>query len=148
MPNLKPDHVEPTPEEDAHLDELIAADPEDPEHWGAQRGSASETAPHILAAHKLGMMYPAHIISPGEMLKAEMANQGISYRQLAALTGRATRILTEIARNRKSVTARTALDLEGALDIPAQVWLHLEAKYRLGLERERRQQLEHDARTG
>ena len=35
MPNVRPDHVDPTGEEDARLEAEIAADPDDPAHWGA-----------------------------------------------------------------------------------------------------------------
>ena len=33
MPQLKPDHIDPTDEEEAEIQRQIAADPEDSAHW-------------------------------------------------------------------------------------------------------------------
>ena len=33
MPQLKPDHISPTDEEEAEIQQQIAADPEDSAHW-------------------------------------------------------------------------------------------------------------------
>ena len=43
----------------------------------------------------------------------------------------------EIILGKKAITPRTALDLARVLEIPAYVWVRLEADYRLALERQK-----------
>ena len=138
MPALKPDHVEPTSEEDARLDELIASDPEDSAHWDARAPRpASEVIPKIVDADRRGTLRILGA-SPGATLKGVLIERGISQLQLATLMGRPPNAVTDIIHSKQAITARTALELEDALSIPAQYWLHMEADYRLALERERR----------
>ena len=43
----------------------------------------------------------------------------------------------EIIVGKKAITPRTALELERELEIPAHIWVRLEADYRLALERQK-----------
>ena len=43
----------------------------------------------------------------------------------------------EIIRGKKAITPRTALELERELEIPAHIWMRLEADYRLALEQQK-----------
>ena len=43
-------------------------------------------------------------------------------------------VINEIVLGKKALTARTALELEKVLEIPAHVWVGLEGRYRLALE--------------
>ena len=74
-------------------------------------------------------------IPPGMLLKDELAARGMSQHQLAAAMGRPVNTINAIIAGRKAITARTAVELERALDISARTWLHLESTYRLALER-------------
>ena len=74
-------------------------------------------------------------IPPGLTLRDELAARGMSQRQLAAVMERPASAVNAIALGKKAITPRTALGLERALDIPAHIWLRLEADYRLALER-------------
>ena len=74
-------------------------------------------------------------IPPGMLLKDELAARGMSQRQLAASIGRLANTVSALIAGQKALTARTAVELEQALDVPAHLWLHLEATYRLALER-------------
>ncbi len=53
--------------------------------------------------------------------------------------GRPVSVINEIVHGTKIITADTALDLEQALDIPAETWLKMEAAYRLEEARNRKQ---------
>ncbi len=74
-------------------------------------------------------------IPPGETLSDELAARGLTQREFARLTGRPEQAISEIVRGKKQITARTALQFEQALGIPAIFWLNLEANYRLTLAR-------------
>ena len=74
-------------------------------------------------------------IPPGELLAEELDARELTQKALAEAMGRSPQIVSEIVRGRTAITARTAIDLERALGIPAQFWLNLEASYRLALAR-------------
>ena len=83
-------------------------------------------APHI---------EPNVAIPPGEHLQEELDARGMPQQTLAELVGCSPRVLREVVRGKKAVTAEFALELEAALGIPANVWMSLEANYRLVLAR-------------
>ena len=74
-------------------------------------------------------------IPPRMLLKDELSAQGMSQRQLATIHGIAGQHHERSYVRQKPLTARTAVELERALAIPAHLWVHLEANYRLALER-------------
>ena len=76
-------------------------------------------------------------IPPGLLIRDEIAARGMSQRQLAGAMRRPVYAVHAIISGRKAVTARTALELEQVLEIPAHIWVRLEADYRLALERTR-----------
>ena len=71
---------------------------------------------------------PTH---PGEVLKDEIEARGISQRQLADSLGLTYSVVNEILNGRRSLTAKTALMFEAALDIPADALMYLQMKYNL-----------------
>lgn len=73
--------------------------------------------------------------NPGERIAAEIAMRGWMQRDLAHIMGRPISIVNEIIRGVRAITSETALDLEGAFNIPAADWLKWEAEYRLRLEK-------------
>lgn len=75
-------------------------------------------------------------IPPGELLLEELSTRGLSQRRLAALMGRPVQAVNEIVKGKKAITAETALQLEAALGVDAQLWLGLEARYRLILAKQ------------
>ena len=74
-------------------------------------------------------------IPPGMLLKDELSARGMSHRQLATIHGIAGQHHERSYVRQKPLTARTAVELERALVISDHPWLHLEANYRLSLER-------------
>ena len=76
------------------------------------------------------------VIPPGLFIRDELAARGLNQRRLAAAMGRPVNTLHEIIVGKKAITPRTALELERELEIPAHIWVCLEADYRLALERQ------------
>lgn len=72
--------------------------------------------------------YPTH---PGEVLKAEIEERGISQRHLAENMGLAYSVVNEILNSRRPLTAKTALMFEAALDVPADSLMFLQTKYNM-----------------
>ena len=74
---------------------------------------------------------PNVAIPPGEHLEEELDARGMPRQVLAELMGCSPQVLREVVRGKKAITAEFAVELEGALGIPANVWMSLEANYRL-----------------
>ncbi|MBI2917243.1 MAG: HigA family addiction module antidote protein [Chloroflexi bacterium] len=77
------------------------------------------------------------LVPPGEVLAEELRARAMSQTGLARLMGRPIQVINAIVTGKKTVTAETALQMEKALDIPAEFWLNLEAMYQLGKVRAR-----------
>ena len=80
-------------------------------------------------------------LHPGEMLREELEARAMTQVALAEAMGRSPRLVNEIVRGRRSITAETALALEEALAISASVWLGQQMQYDLSeavMRRERR----------
>lgn len=72
--------------------------------------------------------FPTH---PGEVLKDEIEERGISQRQLADSLGLTYSVVNEILNARRPITAKTALMFEAALDVPADSLMNLQTKYNM-----------------
>ncbi|MBQ3739627.1 MAG: HigA family addiction module antidote protein [Bacteroidales bacterium] len=72
--------------------------------------------------------FPTH---PGEVLKDELEARGISQRELADTIGLTYSVVNEILNGRRSLTAKTALMFEAALDIPADALMYLQTKFNM-----------------
>ncbi len=68
--------------------------------------------------------YPTH---PGEVLKDEIEERGISQRQLAESMGLTYSVVNEILNARRPLTAK----FEAALDVPADSLMYLQTKYNM-----------------
>ncbi len=68
---------------------------------------------------------------PGEMIKDELKERGMTQKQLADETGIKTSVLSETINGKRSVSLNVALALEKALDIPADVWMNMQTQYDL-----------------
>lgn len=73
-------------------------------------------------------VYPTH---PGEVLKDEIEERGISQRQLAESVGLTYSAVNEILNAHRPLTAKTALMFEAALDVPADSLMYLQTKYNM-----------------
>ncbi len=72
--------------------------------------------------------YPTH---PGEVLKDEIEERGVTQRQLAQSMGLTYSVVNEILNGRRPLTAKTALMFEAALDVPADSLMYLQTKYNM-----------------
>ncbi len=75
--------------------------------------------------------YGAFATHPGEVLKDEIEERGISQRKLAQNMGLTYSVVNEILNGRRPLTAKTALMFEAALDVPADSLMYLQTKYNL-----------------
>lgn len=81
-------------------------------------------------------LLPAYTPSPGEILGMELAARGWSQRQFARIIDKPPQSVNEIILAKKQITPETALRIAAALDTSAQLWINLEADYRLSLARQ------------
>lgn len=68
---------------------------------------------------------------PGEMIKDELKERGMTQKQLASATGIKPSVLSETINGKRSVSLSVAVALEKALDIPADIWMNLQTQYDL-----------------
>ena len=72
-------------------------------------------------------------IPPGELLAEELEARGMTPGELARRMGCSRQTIGGIVAGRRAITAETALRLERALGIAAQMWIGLDGRYRLAL---------------
>ena len=82
-------------------------------------------------------LHPARLSSAGTILRRELDARGWTQRDLAEILDRPAQAISEIVQGTKRITAETALELAAALGTSAEVWLQLDATYRLRLAEER-----------
>jgi HTH-type transcriptional regulator/antitoxin HigA len=78
---------------------------------------------------------PARATPPGRILRRELQTRGWTQKDLAAILGRPETVVSEIVNGKKAITPETALGLAQALGTTAELWLNLEARYRLNQAR-------------
>jgi len=79
--------------------------------------------------------YSDYVTPAGETLLETLEAVGMSQTELATRMGRPYKTVNEIIRNKASITAETAVQLEQVLGIPASFWLKREQRYREFLAR-------------
>ena len=85
-------------------------------------------------------------VSPGTILEEVIEAKGMTQKELAGRMGRPPQVVNEIIRAKKAITPETALELEKVLGMSAQLWVNLEAVYRMTLARnQERARLEREA---
>ena len=85
-------------------------------------------------------------IPPGEYLAEVLDAKGMAQAELARRIDRPIQAINEIIKGEKAITPATALQLEKALDVPANIWVGLESRYQLIKARlEERKQLQKES---
>ena len=70
-------------------------------------------------------------IHPGEFLEEVLEDLGMSQKELSNRIGRPTQMINEIIRGKKSITSKTAIELEDVLKVPRHIWMGLENEYQM-----------------
>jgi len=73
----------------------------------------------------------AEAFPPGEFLQDELDERGWTQAHLAEILGRPPRLVNEIIKGKKQITAETAVQLGQALGTSAEYWLNLQSQYQL-----------------
>ena len=68
---------------------------------------------------------------PGEMIKDELKERGMTQKQLAHETGIKASVLSETINGKRSVSLNVAVALEKVLGIPADIWMNMQTQYDL-----------------
>ena len=68
---------------------------------------------------------------PGEIIKYELEDRGISQREFAQNIGMSYSVLNELLNAHRPLTTNTALLFEAALGLPADVLMRIQTKYNL-----------------
>jgi HTH-type transcriptional regulator/antitoxin HigA len=76
--------------------------------------------------------------TPGEFLLEELRAREMTQKELAFAMGRPGKLVNEIVRGKKTITAETALQLQDALGISAYFWLNKQSTWDLVQARDRR----------
>lgn len=74
---------------------------------------------------------PFIAVHPGELVKDEIEARGISQKKLAEIISVPYTMLNEILNGKRPVTTETALLLEAALDINAEMLVNMQSSYSL-----------------
>lgn len=74
---------------------------------------------------------PAEVFPPGEFLRDELEARGWTQTEFAEILGRPVRLVNEILAGKRGITPQTALEIGAAFGTSAELWLNLEATYRL-----------------
>ena len=79
--------------------------------------------------------HPAHAFPPGEYLRDELEERGWTVTEFAEIIGRPIQAVSEILNAKKEITTATAMAISEALGTTPEVWLNLQTRYRLYLQR-------------
>ena len=74
---------------------------------------------------------PFRFTHPGEIVKDELEDRGISQREFAERIGMSYSVLNELLNAHRPLTTKTALLFEAALGLPADVLMRIQTKYNL-----------------
>lgn len=76
---------------------------------------------------------PARVTRPGQIIRREIEERGWTQKDLAEIMDRPVQAISEIVRGIKQINPATALELAEAFGTSAELWVNLEAHYRLQL---------------
>lgn len=68
---------------------------------------------------------------PGELIRDELKERGMTQKQLAIDTGIKPSVISETVNGKRPVSVRMAAALESVFGIPAEYWLNLQSQYDL-----------------
>ena len=78
---------------------------------------------------------PAHAFPPGEYLRDELEERGWTVTEFSEIIGRPIQAVSGILNAKKEITTETAMAISAALGTTPELWLNLQTRYRLYLQR-------------
>jgi len=84
-------------------------------------------------SNKYTPYFPIH---PGEIIKDEIEYRGISQRRLATQMGISYTLLNEVLNGKRQVNAELAMLVEAALDLDADTFVRMQARYNIQVARQ------------
>ena len=76
-------------------------------------------------------LIPFEATHPGELIKDELKERGMTQKKLAEETGIKPSVLSETINGKRSISLNVAVALEKVLDIPADMWMNMQTQYDL-----------------
>ena len=76
-------------------------------------------------------MVPFEATHPGELIKDELKERGLTQKRLSEMTGIQASVISETITGKRSISLNMAIALEKALGIPADIWMNLQTQYNL-----------------
>jgi HTH-type transcriptional regulator / antitoxin HigA len=73
----------------------------------------------------------AEVFPPGDFIKEEIDARGWTQNDLADITGKSVRLISEVISGKRAVTPDTARALADAFGTSAQIWMNMESAYQL-----------------
>ena len=70
---------------------------------------------------------------PGELIKDELKERGMTQKQLATEAGIKPSVLSETINGKRSISLSVAVALEKALGISADIWMNMQTQYDLDI---------------
>ena len=77
------------------------------------------------------VLIPFEATHPGELIKDELKERGMTQKKLAEETGIKPSVLSETINGKRSISLNVAVALEKVLDIPADMWMNMQTQYDL-----------------
>ena len=74
---------------------------------------------------------PIFATHPGELIRDELKERGMTQKQLAAAMDIKPSVLSETVNGKRSISVNMALALERVLGIPADIWMNMQSQYDL-----------------
>lgn len=91
----------------------------------------SHTPPEMIANNCMPFE-PTH---PGELIRDELENLGMTQAALARQLDVSASLLNEVVNGKRAVNTELALMLEACMGVPAEVWLNLQTDYNMQVAR-------------
>lgn len=76
-------------------------------------------------------LVPFEATHPGELIKDELKERGLTQKRLSEITGIQASVISETITGKRSISLNMAIALEKSLGIPADMWMNLQTQYNL-----------------